>query len=102
MIDAQTISEALGGKRSGAGYLACCPAHDDHHPSLSIDDGHNGKPVVFCNVGCSQEAVIAALTERGLWPEKDGVSLSREELESLRAGAARRKAKAEADRKSVV
>jgi hypothetical protein len=66
MHDAQTTSEALGGKRSGAGYLACCPAHDDRNPSLRISDGDNGKVIVNCKAGCSQDAVIAALTERGL------------------------------------
>jgi len=98
VIDAQTISEALGGKRSGAGYLACCPAHDDHHPSFSIHDGHNGKPVVHCLAGCSQGAVIAALTERGLWPEKDGIILSRAELDALRERSARLKAEREAEK----
>ncbi len=88
MIDAQTIAEALGGKRSGKGFLACCPAHDDHNPSLSIDDGDNGKPLVHCNVNCSQEAVIAALTERGLWPEAYR-PVSPEEIEAAKAEAAR-------------
>jgi putative DNA primase/helicase len=90
MIDAQTIAEALEGKRSGKGFLACCPAHDDKNPSLSIDDGDNGKPVVFCNAGCSQEAVIAALTERGLWPDT-GNPLSPKELEAIKAESAKRR-----------
>lgn len=47
-----------------------CPAHDDQHPSLSVrDDGH-GVPLVYCHSGCSQDAVIAALRERGLWTER--------------------------------
>ena len=41
MIDAQTISDALNGKRSDAGYLACCPAHGDRTPSLKISEGGN-------------------------------------------------------------
>ena len=94
MIDAQTISDALNGKRSGAGYLACCPAHDDRTPSLKISDGDNGRPVVHCKAGCSQEAVISALTGMDLWPRvDDDHSLSREELNKIRAEA---KAKAEA------
>ena len=42
-IDAQTIAKALtGGKKKGAGWVACCPAHGDKTPSLSITDGDNG------------------------------------------------------------
>src|ERR1035441_789260 len=48
--------------------MACCPAHDDHNPSLSILDGNNGKPVVMCFAGCSYQSIIAALSQRGLWP----------------------------------
>jgi len=68
LLDAQTISEALGGKRSGKGFTACCPAHDDKHPSLSISDGNN-TILVHCFAGCPQQDVIAALKDRGLWPE---------------------------------
>ncbi len=98
MIDAQVISEGLGGERAGQGYLACCPAHDDRHPSLSINDGDDGKPLVHCFVGCSQKEVIAALTERGLWPEKDGITLSQAELDALRERSARLKAEREAEK----
>ena len=44
-----------------------CPAHDDTKPSLAVSDGKDGKVLVRCWAGCSQEAVLAALTERGLW-----------------------------------
>ena len=30
-------------KRSGHGYTARCPAHDDQTPSLSIGEGSDGK-----------------------------------------------------------
>jgi len=43
-----------------------CPAHDDEHPSLSISE-HNGKVLVRCHAGCSQDTVVAALRERSLW-----------------------------------
>lgn len=39
---------------------ARCPCHDDHDPSLCIDDGKNGV-VVICRAGCSQADVWAAV-----------------------------------------
>ena len=64
---AQDIASALNGRQSGAGWSARCPAHDDRNPSLSIDEGDDGRPLVRCHTGCSQEAVIDALRRRGLW-----------------------------------
>ena len=49
--------------------MARCPAHYDTTPSLSIGED-KGKLLVHCHVGCKQSAVIAALRDRGLWPEK--------------------------------
>lgn len=71
-MNAQEIAEALGGRRNGAGWKCLCPAHDDRNPSLSIDIGENGKPLVRCFAGCDQDAVISALKDRGLWPEAGG------------------------------
>jgi hypothetical protein len=48
-------------RRSGNGYSARCPSHDDHNPSLTITEGRNGTPVFKCHAGCSQEDVLAAL-----------------------------------------
>ena len=64
---AETIAKALGGYRAGATWMACCPAHDDSRPSLSINTGKDGKVLVRCHAGCDQRDVIAALSERGLW-----------------------------------
>lgn len=66
-VDAQIITERLDGKWYGHRGLACCPAHDDRSPSLSIADGDNG-PLVHCFAGCEQMAVIQALRKRGLLP----------------------------------
>jgi DNA primase len=46
--------------------MACCPAHDDRNPSLSIREA-DGKILLHCHAGCSQGDVIAALESRGLW-----------------------------------
>lgn len=61
------IVKALGGRRSGAGWIARCPAHQDRNPSLSICAGRNGQPLVHCHAGCTQGDVIAALRDRGVW-----------------------------------
>ncbi len=71
MLDAKTIAQALGrASRSGAGWKCLCPAHDDRNPSLSVTDSEDGRVLVRCHAGCSQESVIAALTDRGLWPQR--------------------------------
>lgn len=60
---AVSIVEKLGGRNG----TCCCPAHDDRKASLSVNV-RNGKLLVKCHAGCSQEAVVKALKERGLWP----------------------------------
>ena len=68
-MSAAEIAKVLKGHRSGQGYVARCPAHDDRRPSLSICDV-DGKVLVHCHAGCDQERVIAVIRARGLWPEK--------------------------------
>jgi putative DNA primase/helicase len=48
-------------RRSRAGYLARCPAHDDHEPSLSISEGAGGRILLHCWAGCATEVVLAKL-----------------------------------------
>lgn len=69
MISAEAIARALGGRRSGRGWIAPCPAHDDRKPSMSIREGER-VPLVHCFAGCPQDAVLDALRARGLWPER--------------------------------
>ena len=40
-------------RRSGAGYSARCPAHDDSNPSLSITEGDDGRALINCQAGCA-------------------------------------------------
>jgi putative DNA primase/helicase len=77
---AADLAQALGGARPNGkgGYLAYCPNHEadggKHHASLNIDEGENGRPVVYCLAhgkdGCSQAVVIARLKARGLWIDR--------------------------------
>jgi putative DNA primase/helicase len=70
-MTAETIAKALGGRRTGATWMARCPAHADREPSLSIKDADRGKVLVRCHAGCDQQQVIAALKSRGIWQETD-------------------------------
>ena len=74
VANAESIAKALNGHKVGNSWIARCPAHDDHNPSLSICTAADGKVLVRCQAGCGQQAVIAALRQRGLWPEKGGGS----------------------------
>ncbi|NLF02859.1 MAG: hypothetical protein GX601_18000 [Anaerolineales bacterium] len=54
------LDRLQGVTASGNGYLALCPAHSDHRPSLSVSE-HDGKILVNCFVGCTAEHIVAAL-----------------------------------------
>ena len=50
--------------RRGSGErqsTACCPAHDDREPSLSITKAGDGRILFYCHAGCSQESVVSAM-----------------------------------------
>ena len=68
---AQAIRIALRCSRSGCRCKGAkgnvhCPAHHDTNPSLSVVD-KDGIVLVNCHAGCTQDAVIEVLKERGLW-----------------------------------
>ena len=48
-----------GLRPSGDGWVARCPAHDDHNPSLSIRKGDD-EWLLHCHAGCATENVVAA------------------------------------------
>lgn len=45
---------------------ACCPAHEDVNPSLSIYDGDKGNILLYCHAGCSYEQIVTALSSQGI------------------------------------
>ena len=47
-------------RKNGNGFVACCPAHDDKNPSLSIVE-REGKILLKCFAGCQADAVVAAM-----------------------------------------
>lgn len=72
-MNAETVVRALGGRWHGDRGLASCPVaghgrgRGDRNPSLSISIGTSQPIVVHCHAGCSQDEVLGALTQRGLW-----------------------------------
>jgi 5S rRNA maturation endonuclease (ribonuclease M5) len=65
--EAERIALALGGTRSGDGWKARCPAHEDDKASLSIGEGRDGKTLLRCFANCSFEQIRDALQREGLW-----------------------------------
>jgi len=72
-----TIDELVSGldavRRSGCGYMARCPAHDDRSPSLSIREGERGL-LVRCFAGCSWTDICEAIgvKPKDLFYDTDG------------------------------
>ncbi len=60
-MTAGEVAERLGGKRSGTGWTARCPAHEDRNPSLSISAGTDGRVLLHCHAGCDHAAVLRAV-----------------------------------------
>jgi len=54
------LHKLKGVRRSGSGWMACCPAHEDGRASLSLTE-RDGKVLLCCHAGCSTEAVLEAV-----------------------------------------
>lgn len=49
-------------RRTGANnWLACCPAHDDKSPSLTIHAADDGRILVKCHAECGFEEIVNAV-----------------------------------------
>lgn len=66
MTDARTLTTALRGKWYRRYGLACCPAHGDRTPSLTLSDAANGRLLLHCKTGCDFRDVLGALRGMGL------------------------------------
>jgi len=65
------LSRLRGVRRISNGWMALCPAHEDHNPSLSVSIGREGRILLHCFAGCSLEEILKALGMRmsDLFPE---------------------------------
>lgn len=60
-------------KRTGRDrWQACCPAHDDKSPSLSVRETSDARVLIHCFGGCPVEDVLSAvsMTFEDLFPPK--------------------------------
>lgn len=71
MTDARALTLALRGKWYRCYGLACCPAHGDRRPSLTLADAPDGRLLLSCKTGCSFLDVLSALRDRGLVDRMD-------------------------------
>ena len=67
------LSRLSGVRRTRSGWIALCPAHDDHTPSLSIAEGPDGRVLLHCHAGCEPDAVawVLGLSMRDLFPPRE-------------------------------
>jgi hypothetical protein len=57
------LSRLRGVRRSGAGYVALCPAHENRKTqALSIREGRDGRILLYCFAGCSYVQIVEALS----------------------------------------
>jgi hypothetical protein len=61
MTATEQIADLLRSHRSGAGWMALCPVHGDHSPSLSIREGKEGHTLLHCFAGCETGDVLEKL-----------------------------------------
>jgi hypothetical protein len=83
-----TISKVLellqGVRRSGSGWAARCPAHEDEKASLSVSEGEDGRVLIHCFAGCAAEAIVHAVgLEMGDLFPKDGCATPADERATL-------------------
>lgn len=66
-------------KKSGNGWMARCPAHDDKKPSLSVGVGEDGRVLLCCQTGCDTQSIVDAmgLTMNDLFPPNGNEAKSR-------------------------
>lgn len=55
------LGELESVRKTGRGWMALCPAHEDSSRSLSIAEGDDGRVLLNCFAGCTTDKVCAAL-----------------------------------------
>lgn len=74
MIAQQLLDRLQKVRQIGPGrWVACCPAHEDRSPSLSIEETSDERVLIYCFVGCGALEVLEAvgLDWSSLFPPKE-------------------------------
>lgn len=90
MTPAEQLTTALSGRWYSDYGMACCPAHRDQSPSLSIRNGRRGRLLLKCHAGCSYRNIVAALQSRGLHFPVGSGSVAHPEADARHAQEAER------------
>jgi hypothetical protein len=56
----RVLAHLEGVHRSGAGWVARCPHHEDKQASLSVREADDGKVLIHCFAGCPNLSVVAS------------------------------------------
>jgi hypothetical protein len=56
----RVLSHLDGVRRSGAGWVARCPHHDDKKASLSVKEGDDGTVLLHCFAACSTADLVVS------------------------------------------
>jgi len=95
----QFVSRLTKVKQTRPGsFVACCPAHEDKNPSMTVRELPDHRVLIHCFGGCEPESILAAvgMTFSDLFPEPLGHHLPKvsrpfsahEALECLRTETA--------------
>jgi hypothetical protein len=71
------LARLEGVRKSGGGFMARCPAHEDRTASLSVSAGNDGRVLLKCHAGCANPHIVAkiGLKLADLFPPRaDGAS----------------------------
>jgi putative DNA primase/helicase len=55
------LSRLKSVSKNSRGWIACCPAHDDQLPSLSVAEGDDNRILLKCHAGCSVSQIVSAM-----------------------------------------
>lgn len=62
MSTAELLTRLAKVKRTGRSrWIACCPAHDDHNPSLAIREEDDGRVLLHCFAGCNVHEIVSSV-----------------------------------------
>lgn len=59
-------------KTGSDSWIACCPAHKDKHPSMTLRECEDGRILLHCFTGCSVPDILGAIGMEfdALFPDK--------------------------------